>query len=930
MQKRNAIPFPMKGIFCALIAVVLLIPLSPGAQRKGRLAGHVIDVLSGKPVPQALVAIQGTTISTLTDSKGKFHIDLPEGKYGITIFKEDYYSTCYQDVEIEGARITTYKCEMVLGDPSMNMFFNIGGITVLEKRDLLPDKIETTHEISSAEIEHHLATNLGDILDILPGVERSKAPGLSKLSQVDIRGAGIVSNATERNAALFGTKVIIDDIAISNNANLQTGTGTASAVTSSTAGSGIDLRGIPADNIQKVEVITGVPSVEYGDLTTGLVKVYTKMGRQPHRLKLKSNPDTKEGNFGGGLNLGNTGLSYNLNYAFSERDIRREGDEYSRYSGQFTVRNKLLGEKLQILNKMYYTGVDDQNNLDKNDPLSKEWYNKDWTFVYGHTVDYEPVKDTKLEWRANLKYTKRNSFHKSMTGADTRVLTDNMEEGTVEGVLKAGAYIYEIWTKGEEWNASGKLNFRTDLELAGFEHSFLAGGEYTFDDNVGEGKIFDPLEPPYGNLGYRPLSYDEVPALHTANLYMEDEMRGYWRFRPYTINLGIRYEMYSPYKLHLDGIFNEKGVVESKNGTFLNPRVRMKYELFDDTQIRFGWGKSSKMPSMTKIFQGPKYFDIVEENVSPPDSVPLVSTYLYRFDNRNILGYQNEKTELSIDKKIGQVGLILTGFHSRSKDIPRTVNSPVTLYRYHWDTWPDGEPTVIDTFYTDPGNDGYARNVGWSKNYGVEFQLLTKRIEKISTAFRISASYTKSRSGADGQFMSGPRINSDLGDRTIYPFYLYTQRWRQKMIVNYNADWFIKKLGLWVTFFLQQTLFDADQYVTDPVLYSTGYYDPVLGGVVLVTPQESADLGLDRSYDELDLAISRRPNDRYLFNVNVSKSLWRGAELSLFVYNLFDDPAYYINEQGYWRTRNPEIFYGVEFSMVLDDLWRRVLKQEGQ
>ncbi len=920
-MRRSRIATPLlRGIFYALLAAALIVPCRAEAAKKGRLRGKVIDLVTEKPVFEALVAIQGTTISVLTDEKGRFSFDLPEGKVSISIHKDEYFTTNYQDIVIEGGQITTYKCELVPGDPTQNMFFSIGGITVLDKRELLPEQIETVHEITSAEIEHQLSTNLGDILDIVPGIERTKAPGLSEKTQIQIRGAGDVSDL---QAALFGTKIMVDDITLSNNANLQSGVGTSYGATSTTAGSGLDLRTVPADNIESVEVITGVPSVEYGDLTTGLVKVKTKMGKQPHRLKIKSNPDTKEGNLNGGLVLKGTGISYTANMARSERNIRREGDEYTRYYGQLTFRNKLRDGNLEILNKLYYTGVHDEQNLDVSDPLSIETYNKDKTYLYGQTIDYKPTEDTKLEWRASLKYTKRDSYQQKLTGADTRILTDETDTGTYEGVFQTGAYIYKVWTKGEEYSADAKLNFRYDFGLLDLDHSLLAGGEYSFDDNVGDGKIFNPLYPPYGDTGYRPLSFDAVPALHTANIYLEDNISGSLRMRPWTLNLGVRYEMYTPFKLHLDGIFNNKGIVQSKNGTFTNPRVRFKYELFDDTQLRMAWGKSSKMPSMTAIFQGPEYIEIVEENVTPPDSVPLISTYVYEYNNRDLVGYQDEKTEISIDRKIGPVGLVLTGYYTHSEGMPREQDSPIMLYRYRWEDYPDpASASVIDTIYADPGN-GYYKNVGWFKNYGVEFQFLTKRIEKISTAFRITGSYYQSKSGAAGTYMGSPKQSRSLG-RTVYPYYFYTDRWRQKMIVNYKADWFIKKLGMWMTFDLQQTLFESNLTYDDPALHSPAYYDPLVGRVVSITPRQSTEYGLDPSFDEYYLRKHGTPNDRLLFNINVSKSLGSGAEMSLFVHNFFDDLAYYQDDRGYWNTRNHEIFYGIEFSMILDGLWARL------
>ena len=160
---------------CLLFAV--LFAADSFAAGNGILKGKVYDFQTGKPVPEALIAIQGTTKSTLADKNGVFQIELPAGKYGISILKDEYYNTCYQDIEIEAGKITTYKCELVAGIRGSSSSSRSAAYTILDKRDILPEKIETTHEISSAEIEHYLSTNLGDIMDLVPGVERTKSPG---------------------------------------------------------------------------------------------------------------------------------------------------------------------------------------------------------------------------------------------------------------------------------------------------------------------------------------------------------------------------------------------------------------------------------------------------------------------------------------------------------------------------------------------------------------------------------------------------------------------------------------------------------------------------------------------------------------------------------------------------------------------------------
>jgi hypothetical protein len=131
--------------------------------------------------------------------------------------------------------------------------------------------------------------------------------------------------------------------------------------------------------------------------------------------------------------------------------------------------------------------------------------------------------------------------------------------------------------------------------------------------------------------------------------------------------------------------------------------------------------------------------------------------------------------------------------------------------------------------------------------------------------------------------------------------------WRDRLILNYFVKYTHPRLGLWVTLRAEQLIFERTQsFGLAPVDRS------------VMTPS----LLLERAYDE---AIHPR-YVKWLFNVNISKALWKGAEVSLYVNNLLDDAAI-----GRYRTtstqssdvvRNPPLFYGIEFSMVVDELFR--------
>ena len=56
---------------------------------------------------------------------------------------------------------------------------------------------------------------------------------------------------------------------------------------------GVDMRSIATDDIQEVEIVRGIPSVKYGDLTSGLVKITRRRGGNNLSARFKADMNSK-------------------------------------------------------------------------------------------------------------------------------------------------------------------------------------------------------------------------------------------------------------------------------------------------------------------------------------------------------------------------------------------------------------------------------------------------------------------------------------------------------------------------------------------------------------------------------------------------------------------------------------------------------------
>ena len=189
-----------------------------------------------------------------------------------------------------------------------------------------------TSVIGKDAIEHIQPSSIKDVLELLPG-GRAADPYLASPQVANLRSAASVSGNYATSA--LGTAVIIDGRPVGNNANLQSSP-TYSNLGSSYVNYGTDLRTITTEDIESVEVVRGIASVEYGDLTSGLMKITRKRGGNTLRARFKADLSSKLFYVGKDFQWKTVTLNVGANYLSSMQDPRNPRQTYKRVTG--TVR----------------------------------------------------------------------------------------------------------------------------------------------------------------------------------------------------------------------------------------------------------------------------------------------------------------------------------------------------------------------------------------------------------------------------------------------------------------------------------------------------------------------------------------------------------------------------------------------------------------
>ena len=477
-----------------IITVLAITLISQIADAQTIIKGLVVDADTNEPVIGATIsnAKNGKPL-TVTNADGRFQIPRNnEIKLKISYIG---YKTLITAPTKDGRYLMQAEISR-LGEVV---------VTAQESRGLTSSSVIQKHAM-----EHLQPSSFADILELLPG-GRAQTPSLSTPNVIHIREAD--SGGSQYMTSSLGTQFMVDGAPISTNANMQyvSGAWDTESTYRDFTNAGVDMRSLSTDDIEKVEVIRGIPSVEYGDLTSGLVKIERKKGGHDMRLRLKADMSSKLFYISKGFEWKPKHLSLNLSadYLDSKADPRNTLENYKRVTLSARLHKQWLHNNydMTLSTNVDYTGSFDNDKVDPDLNYSVE--------------DSYRSQYNRIAWMGDLTLkTKNNSWLKSAGREMKQVVREVtlLEDGEIRTLT------------GEEMQFGYRTSYMKSHEGAvlGAVMDLKEGDPAAITERIRELAVKrrekQPLE--YASAGST-FKRPAIPGVYAGRLIQDAGLRGY-------------------------------------------------------------------------------------------------------------------------------------------------------------------------------------------------------------------------------------------------------------------------------------------------------------------------------------------------------------------------------------------------------------------
>ena len=907
----------MSCILSILVAAVHLFTLS----------GAVTDKSDGSPLSAAAVVVEsgGRTVKwNVTGNDGQYSVTgLPEGKYTVKLSYVGYKPVS-RNIVLSGDLVLSFGLE-----PDTEVLNEVV-VTATENRG-----VTSATRIGGDAISHIQPSSFADLLELLPG-GMAKDPALSSPQLINLRSANALTNSDYATSAL-GTRFVIDGRPVNNDANLQS-TPAYSNYGSSYVNFGTDMREISTEDIENVDIVRGIASVKYGDLTSGLVNITRKRGGNDLHARFKSDMKSKLFYLGKGFEWGDkdaarTTLNSSVNFLDSRSDPRQTRQNWKRLTASLRAGRDIKGDAFSksFTASLDYTGSFDNQKSDVDLDLAeggmpietyRSVYNK-FALSGRFTLKSEDGDRffRSLESSASVSYEHDviDRWRHISLGKSTPVST-SLEPGVHDALIIPAKYDATLQVDGRPFYAfvSTSANFAKGI------HRLQLGAEWNMDRNYGDGTVFDTSRPFSTSMSVRPRPYSAIPATHQFSAYAEESLRK--ELGHFTIDwvLGLRAEMMS----------GAGGAYSINMKPYLDPRTNLRLGFPSlvlggsrlNTGIYGGIGRHTKFPTMDMLYPDPIYGDLTQLNYWPvEENLRRVNMLVYKIDptNYGIGAASNVKWEIGADADWNGYTFSVDWFREDMTSGFRYAYEYLSVLSRKYDTSAidkstlTGPPSIEDLPYqNDTTLTAYSFTTNGSRTLkkGVEFSFTSRRIKAINTKISANGAWLRT------EYMNSQpeyfRPNVMIGGKS-YPYIgIYDKNdgsFYDSLVTNLMLDTQIPSLGLIFSTSFQCLWFSGHQSMPESK-YPVSYLDKA--GEIHPFDADAAaeDAVLRHLIREYTASLYQYQQTPFSMNVNlkISKKLYHDrVSCSLYVNKIFDvTPDYYRNDALVRRSVTP--YFGME------------------
>lgn len=816
----------------------------------------------------------------------------------------------------------------------------------IERADTLVEVVVTAREaraatsasvIDTVAMRHLQPSSFSDLLELLPG-NVAADPRMGEVNSIALRQAAGITATDDYSTSALGTSFVIDGVPVNTGSELQSTTDSSRGNRVS-VGKGVDMRAISTDDIAKVEIVRGIPSVEYGELTSGLVNVTRRRGVSNLEARFKADTQSQLFYLGKGVALPGKDWTVNIGvgYLDSKIDPRDRRENFKRVTASVRDAKRWGGQSLI---------VDWTSNLDFSATFERDDDDPDLTV--NNTIDEYDNRKLQLSWNNVVKINAATAgvFRGATltTGisygdellkqrkhvAPSRVMP--MPVSTTPGSHYVGylpmLYLADYKVDGKPLTAFAKASADLRLSSGKVINDLKAGAEWSMNKNFGDGAVYDLERPLTAGTTNRPRAFRDIPAMHQFSAYAEDNCRLIAGYHTFNIVAGVR----ATTLLNLDKSYVLHGKI------YLDPRVNARWtsrslyigEKLLTTELGGGFGWHTKMPVAAYLYPEKIYTDIVQLNYYHPNAdyrAMNVATFVDNMTNHGLRAARNFKWEVRADLAFMDNRLTLTYFREKMTDGFR-YSGVVKRYVYNrydasgFDPAAAGGAPLVDELPFTVASSQLVRtmvtNGSATRKEGVEFTFQSRRVKALATRLTISGAYFKTVNRNSQALWYQPTIIVNNSQLQCVGLYDDVDGARYESFnTNFMLDTDISRFGPRFSVAVQNMWFTSRQTLRRDGV-PVGYLDAD-GDYHDYGALESADPVLsqlirkfsDSAFEKLTVPLST------MVNLKATKTLWRDRlNIALYVNRLLAiEPDYQRYGVTIRRTSTP--YFGMELNIKI-------------